>query len=248
VVGTDFVVFLDADDQLLPDAVSRGVEVLTANPTAAAVVGRCEVMDDAGRPMPALYDDIDTSNLYQEWLSKNFVWTPGAAMFRRQPLEAIGGFPVGLGPAADYAVYLALARTGRVRFTSGPMVRYRQHDTNMSGDPALMLRATLTVLRREMQNAPVATRRRIRDGRKTWCEWYGEQIVHRLRTDWRAGRRGAEQLRAVATLLRHCHRVAFRHAWRKTRLTAGTIWRHARKAVQQRDSTEPRDRAVTGAE
>ena len=231
-VRTDFVVFLDADDELLPDAVAHGLDALASDPTAAAVVGRCEVMDIGGHPLPAFYDEIDASNLYEEWLSKNFVWTPGAAMFRRQALEAIGGFPAGVGPAADYAVFLTLSRTGRVRFTTQHMVRYRQHETNMSGDPVLMLRATLAVLQREMRDAPAPARRRIRDGRRMWCEWYGEQIVHRLRIDWHAGRHGSDQVRAAITLLRHCRRVVLRHAWRKTRMTAAWLWRHARTSAQ----------------
>lgn len=232
-IRTDFVIFLDADDELLPDAVARAAGVLTAHPNAAAVVGRCEVMDTAGHPLPAFYEEIDTSKLYEEWLSKNFVWTPGAAIFRRSVLAAIGGFPAGIGAAADYAVYLTLARTGRVVFITQPMVRYRQHEANMSGNPVLMLRATLAVLRKEQSDAPPPIRRRIRSGRKIWCEWYGEQIVHQLRADWHAGRRGSDQLHAVATLVRHCRRLALRHAWRKTRLAAGRLWRQARTVIQQ---------------
>jgi glycosyltransferase involved in cell wall biosynthesis len=212
---SDLVVFLDADDELLPDAVARGAKALAAEPIAAAVVGRCQVMDAAGGYLPAFHSPVDPANLYQEWLSRNFVWTPGAAMFRKRALEEIGGFPSGLGPAADYAVYLRLARTGRVRFIAEDLVRYRQHETSMSRDPALMLRATLAVLRRESRDAPASLRSSVRRGRKAWCEWYGEQIVDRLRADWRAGRRGGNQVRAVATLLRHSPPVALRHLARK---------------------------------
>ena len=215
---TDYVVFLDADDELLPDAVGLCAETLASDRVAGAVVGRCQVMDAAGLPLPALHHDVDPANLYVEWLTRNFVWTPGAAMFRRTTLEAIGGFPAGLGPAADYAVYLRLARTGRVRLIARDLVRYRRHDANMSCDPALMLRATLAVLRRESREAPPSLRRRISRGRHHWCDWYGDQIVERLRADWRSGRRGRAQAGAVATLLRRCPRVALRHAARKARL------------------------------
>ena len=111
----DLVVFLDADDELLPDAIDAEVEALEAQPDAAAVVGRCQPIDAQGRAVSCEYHDVDAGNLYREWLPRNFVWTPGAALFRRPALHAIGGFPVDLGPAADYAVYLQLARTGRDR-------------------------------------------------------------------------------------------------------------------------------------
>ena len=238
---SDLVVFLDADDELLPDAVAAGAEVLARDAAAAAVVGRCQVMDAAGSPLPALHHPIDTSRLYEEWLSRNFVWTPGAAMFRRQALEQIGGFPPGLGPAADYAVYLRLARAGRMRAIARDLVRYRQHGASMSRDPALMMRATLAVLDVERRDAPASLRTLIDRGRKCWCEWYGEQVVSRLRTDWHAGRRGRAQLSAAATLL-HCPSVVVRHVRRKAARILFSVWHRA--AAASRHRLTPRRRRV----
>ena len=220
----ELVVFLDADDELLPDAVAAGVEELTSNPTAAAVVGRCQVIDVNGGPLRTLHHAVDASRLYDEWLSWNFVWTPGAAMFRKQALEEIGGFPPDLGPAADYAVYLRLARTGRVRLVARDLVRYRQHERSMSREPALMLRSTLAVLRREGREARASIRKRIRRGRRSWCAWYGEQIVDRLRADWRAGRRGRAQMRAALTLARCCPRTVLHHTTHKAGLVLRSLW------------------------
>lgn len=232
---SELVVFLDADDELLPDAIARGSAALGSDRTAAAVVGRCQVMNARGEPLPAVHHEVDPSNLYGEWLSRNFVWTPGAAMFRRDALIGIGGFRAALGPAADYDVYLRLARTGRVRFIAQDMVRYRQHEASMSRDPALMLRATLAVLRRESREAPPSMRARLRHGRASWRRWYGEQIVDRLRADWHAGRRGRRQLRAVATLVRHCPGVALRHIVRKAaRLVAAPRRGAEREPVRRR--------------
>jgi glycosyltransferase involved in cell wall biosynthesis len=228
-----FVVFLDADDELLPDAVAAGAGTLGADPSAAAVVGRCQVMDGAGHQLPAFHSRIDASNLYQEWLSRNFVWTPGAAMFRKQALDEIGGFPAGLGPAADYAVYLRLARTDGVRLIPRDLVRYRQHATSMSRDPAMMLHATLEVLRRERRGATPVLRRQIDRGRLAWSDWYGEKIVGRLRTAWHAGRRGGAQMRAALLVVRRCPRIALRHVARKARLVLASIWRRATTAVGQ---------------
>ena len=214
IAAGELVVFLDADDELLPGTIARGVDALAANPDAAAVVGRCQAIETDGRLRAAFHAPIDPGRLYDEWLLQNFVWTPGAAMFRRRALEAIGGFPARLGPAADYAVYLRLARDRRVRFVDEALVRYRHHDTSMSRDPALMLRTTLEVLRRERCDAPAA-REQIRCGWRRWCEWYGEQIVDRLRADWHRGRFGRAQLRAALTLGRYCPGLALRHLARK---------------------------------
>jgi glycosyltransferase involved in cell wall biosynthesis len=215
---SEFVVFLDADDELLPGALARGVEMLISNPAAKAVVGRCQVMDEAGVQLPVSHDEIDLSNLYVEWLSRNFVWTPGAAMFRRAALEEIGGFPRGLGPAGDYAVYLRLARTGGVLVLREEVARRRKHDASMSCDPVLMLTMTLAVLRREKREGPAWARASIRRGRRFWCRWYGDQIVDSLRKDWRARRFGWSQLRSALALVVHCPVVALPQVVRKTRV------------------------------
>ena len=51
----EFVVFLDADDRLLPDAVASGVATLTASPKLSCVVRRCQLMDAKGRALAANY-------------------------------------------------------------------------------------------------------------------------------------------------------------------------------------------------
>jgi glycosyltransferase involved in cell wall biosynthesis len=224
-LSTDLVAFLDADDELLPEAIAMEVEVLAAHRSADAVVGRCLPIDVAGRPLPVRHHPIDPAHLYRNWLSRNFVWTPGAALFRRQALQEIGGFPIDLGPAADYAVYLRLARDARVAFLPRDLVRYRQHAASMSRDPARMLRATLAVLRRERRGAPAWLGEAIRDGQAAWRHWYGEQIVERLSADVRAGRLGAPQVRAALTLLRECPELALRRATGRARRAIG--WRTA---------------------
>ena len=137
-------------------------------------------------------------------------------------------------------MYLRLARTRRVHFIAKDLVRYRQHDGNMSRDPALMLRSTLAVLRRERCEAPPSVRVRIDRGRDQWREWYGEQIVHRLRADWRAGRRGGAQARMVATLVRHSPNVALRHVVRKAARLVTALWRRAEFAMRHLVRGRPR--------
>src|SRR5262245_13760892 len=143
----EYILFLDADDELLADAVQRGVEVLARHREMAGVGRRCLPVDANGDPLPVTYRAVHSSDLYAELLSNNDVWTPGAAFFRRDSIQALGGFPLEHSPAADYAVLLALARRGQLMIDPCGVVRYRKHDSSMSRDPMLMLRATLGTLR-----------------------------------------------------------------------------------------------------
>jgi len=209
----DLVVMLDADDELLPDAIAIGVEAFARRPRAVAVFGRCRAINAEGQPLPAQYHDIHGGDLYREWLARNFVWTPGAAMFRRGALEGAGGFPPGLGPVADYAVYLRLARTGEVVLHTREVVRYRQHEGSMSRDPVMMLGLTLQVLRNERRAAP-AYAADIRKGARAWRRWYGERMLRQLRIDIRARRFGRAQGRLLLALIRYAPGLLLTHAGR----------------------------------
>jgi glycosyltransferase involved in cell wall biosynthesis len=221
----ELVVFLDADDVLLPAALARGSRALATQPEAAAGVSRCEVMDEQGTFVAARHHDVEPSNLYRGWLLSNFVWTPGAAMFRRAALAELGGFCTDYGPAADYALYLRLARDGRIAYLPGYSVRYRQHAAAMSRDPALMLRATQLALRREGRDAPRWARGDIKRGQRAWRNWYGEQIVHQVRAAWHARQWNAGHTNAVLVLLWHCPGLVLQHASRKLRRVLTTFLR-----------------------
>jgi len=216
-----YIVFLDADDELMPDAIESGIGVLDRRPEAWMVARCCSLIDAAGAPLPTNYPAPSSPDLYGEWLHRNLVWTPGAAMFRRAPLLSLGGFPLNVGPAADYAVYLELARANRVVFDSHVAVRYRQHASNMSRDASLMLRATLGVLRLEQPHVPSRYRRHFKRGVRDWRMFYGEQIIQQLRADIRRHRYGVEQLDAALLLVKECSGLALTHVGRKVRRLLG---------------------------
>jgi hypothetical protein len=94
-------------------------------------------------------------------------------------------------------------------------VRYRQHGSNMSRDAALMLRTVLGVLRHERAFVGGVHLKAFRTGWTAWMDFYGEQIVERLRYERRAGVRTPWQSGAVWTLVRYCPSVVMRHTTRK---------------------------------
>jgi glycosyltransferase involved in cell wall biosynthesis len=216
----EFVVFLDSDDELVADAVESGVERLEQTPGATCIARRCALIDAEGRALPVTFPVFDNGDLYRELLHMNFVWTPGAAVFRRDAVVRIGGFPQDVSATADYAVLLALAREGGLITEPQVAVRYRKHDANMSNDPFVMLRSILTVLKRESRGLPREYADDLAEGRRRWCSFYGDQLVELLRREWRGSRRLRVLLRGSLFLVRYCRHHAQMHFWRKLRRVA----------------------------
>ena len=218
----EFVIFLDADDELLPDAGSSGCDLLRRIPVAAAVGRRCRIIAADGTPLHTNPPPPAFGTIYGELLHRNVIWTPGAVVFRRAAIAAAGGFADGVSPSADYAVYLQLARAGRLVFDGREAVRYRQHSANMSRDPVLMLHATMAVLARERSSLPRSWLRAHASGRQAWSAYYGEQIVEQMRIEARGQRRPRELARAAHVLVRYCRPTIAAHARRKlARLARG---------------------------
>jgi hypothetical protein len=175
---------------LLPDAVEVGIEALRRHPAAAAAAGRALPIDAHGRSLPAVWPSpqSDDSARFTELFGGNFIWTPGAAIFRRALALRAGGFDSRWSGAADYAFYLQLAAEWPIHWHGRPVVRYRQHVDSMSRDDAAMLRDTLAVMRdqRARLRSPEDWRA-WQTGVAGWREWYGQRLVKRCADDVRRG-------------------------------------------------------------
>jgi glycosyltransferase involved in cell wall biosynthesis len=215
----DYVVFLDADDRLAPDGLDTGAATLDARPACAFVYGRCLMMAADGTPMPTPQQPRVDSHHYRQLLRHNIVWMPAMAMFRREAVVRAGGFDSTVNAAADYRLYLRLARNSEAHDHAQVVAHYRQHGGNMSRDAVRMLRESLTVLAAEWPfvrgNPDLESA--YREGWRTWQEYYGTHIVndiraHVYRREWR------DAIRKAATLARLHPRGLVHHGVRKLSL------------------------------
>jgi glycosyltransferase involved in cell wall biosynthesis len=175
-----YVIFLDADDRLLPDAVETGARALDRHPACAMAFGRCVMTGPDGRYLPTtLPPQIDRDH-HATLLRRNVIWMPATAIFRRDALIELGGFAAGFDGAADYELYLRLTERWPVHDHAQLVAAYRRHGTNMSDNASRMLRETLTVMRRHKpMDTPLLEA--WHEGWDTWRNFYGTHLVEEIR-------------------------------------------------------------------
>jgi glycosyltransferase involved in cell wall biosynthesis len=217
-----YVVFLDADDRLAPGALDIAAAVVEQHPECFFVFGRCHMMSADGTLLPTPEQPLIAHDHYRELLRRNFIWMPAMAMFRREAVELAGGFSSDVNAAADYALYLHIARHHPVCDHGQVVAHYRKHDTNMSGNASRMLRETLSVLRaqRPFLEGDDASQAAYREGWRTWQEYYGTHLVNEIRAHVADGA-WWPAIRKSLTLAHYHPRGLAYHAMHKARLTLG---------------------------
>lgn len=184
------VVFLDADDRLLPDALAVNARRFAATPDAGLVYGAYRFVDGDGRnPRPGAFEPVGPDP-YLAMLGGNRIGMHATVMYRRAALEALGGFDASLRACEDYDLYLRLAR--RFAIACGPEViaEYRRHDGNMSNDVPMMRRTALAVLARHAPTSADAPERHAAyaAGVREWKSHYAYQQLYALADAVRARR------------------------------------------------------------
>jgi glycosyltransferase involved in cell wall biosynthesis len=149
----EYVVFLDADDRLLPDALEVGVGKLETHPNCAFVSGHCTLIAVDGSALQTPHQFHIRKAHYRALLRGNYIWNPASVIYRSTVLNSIGGFDPSVSPSADYDLYLRIARDYPVHCHEHVVVEARRHGANMSSDYERMLKYSLIVLESQWRYA-----------------------------------------------------------------------------------------------
>jgi glycosyltransferase involved in cell wall biosynthesis len=142
------IVFLDADTQLAPGALDIGAAELDAHAMAAFVFGRCRIDGDTNGSPAGARPRADRQ-YYRELLTRNVIGPISTVMFRRGSIERVGGFDRSVDAAAEYGLYLRIARTNRIHDHAQLVACATARNGHARASVASTLQDTLTVLRRE---------------------------------------------------------------------------------------------------
>jgi glycosyltransferase involved in cell wall biosynthesis len=210
--SSSYIVFLDADDLLMPNAVRAGLACHALNPHTGLVYGAHRRVGPQGEPSGGdVYSDIGF-DAFRTFLTGNAIGMHATVIYDRQKLRDIGAFDVSLPRCEDYDVYFRMAAKHPVRSHSEVVALYRWHGQNMSADPSVMLTWALRINERQRARTagtPLLENERLL-GRWAWIRYYEDEIVTDLRRGWRS----KNAFRSVARGLRFA-KIAAREIGRR---------------------------------
>jgi Glycosyl transferase family 2 len=201
----EFVIFLDADDRLLPEAAAIGLEALRAHPEWGFVTGHVRLIGADGAPRGIPVQDHAKGNQYIALLRSNYIWTPGVVLYRRSTLASIGSFDPAARASADYELNIRIARQLPIGCHHQIVLEYRQHGANMSADAGRMLQSAVSV--RKTQRPYVAddpaARHAWKDGLAAVRARYGGRLLRQIKADLRMPGRRRRAVRGLLCLLQY---------------------------------------------
>jgi glycosyltransferase involved in cell wall biosynthesis len=146
-----YVLFLDQDDRLLPNAIAIGVRQLQTHPECGFVFGHALIIQGDGSPNGAATQATAKSYLptydYPTLLQgRGNICPPSTVLFRRAIVHQVGGFDASFGMADDYDMYLKIARNFPIYCHHEPVTEYRQYEENYSARKLIQLQADVQAI------------------------------------------------------------------------------------------------------
>ena len=138
----EWLLFLDQDDDLPPDALAIFERTVAAHPGYSIYYGAIETERQGGRgwrisgspgcegPVPAAM----RANLYRVQ-----ILAPGAMLIQAEVFRRAGGFDSRYDSVEDQDLYIRLGRLAEFKYCGAPVLRKRQHAANVSGNWRLTL-------------------------------------------------------------------------------------------------------------
>ncbi|HSH58424.1 MAG TPA: polysaccharide pyruvyl transferase family protein [Acidimicrobiales bacterium] len=205
-----FVVFLEASERLLPDALRAGLESLQAHPESAVAVGRHRrIRADGSVVAEAEPSRPITTDSYLELLRGEYtVDVPAAVLYRREALVAAGAFDASLDASLHFDLCARILKDSPACF-HGVLIAEHRSDRS-EPEAAARFSSSLQVLRSHRKHL-VGNRHysdAYRAGVRHLARSLAFETVEELRRDlrrreWgRAGSSGRVVIRYLATLLR----------------------------------------------
>lgn len=175
----EFLVFLDADDWLLDNAIKNNLDFLLNNVDAAFVSGGYELFFEPEDKTWTIQQNI-VDDPYCKLLEGNFIGMHATVMYRKCVFEKFV-YNESLSYCEDYDLYLQITRFYPSIHHNKLIAVYRKHDHNMSANYVGMMDAALKVLSFQKKNLKTKFEKKgYRKGLLYWKTYYSTKIYDKL--------------------------------------------------------------------
>ena len=148
---TEWVAFMDADDQFLPGRLAAVAARLRSGPDVDLLTSNAHFLFPYGIDGQCYRDDwtFARSDQRREILERNFVFSH--TVVRRERLLELGGFDESIRYATDWAMWLVLILNGGVvDLIDEPLSLYRVHPGSLSANTLAMARGFVLVMQKAL--------------------------------------------------------------------------------------------------
>ena len=197
--ASQFILFLDQDDVLEPEALQGLRDALTADVEAVAAHGLARYIDDQGcvwRPGEAEALTLKRFKVqgkrlidvkggepttFSTLVYRNCIWTPGQVLIRKTALAIAGPFNQQTAPCDDWDMWLRLTNQGHITAIEKVALNFRRHSNNNSGNRKLMRSAELALRRHLLElTSSSKTKRNIALIGYRYCEFHSGILTLRI--------------------------------------------------------------------
>lgn len=196
-----YVVFLDADDRLLPEHFETCLSLFNQQPELGLVCGDFRWFGAEGTWHR--HTCSDQPDQYAALLRFGFIVPPHSAMVKREVISAIGGFREELKSSEDRDCWLRVARLYPIRCHHQLIAEYRRHADQMSQKWDVMLSTGVQVMRYQWPyvKGNAVYEACYKSGVRQYQKACGPPLVWQMVADVRA-RRWRQAVKKLSVLLR----------------------------------------------
>jgi glycosyltransferase involved in cell wall biosynthesis len=139
----EIIALLDADDLWESCFLEVMVSALEQNPQLIGAYCGFQYINAEGSIVGRPSLRVVAPEVFHETLLYNGNWlAPSGVIFRKSVAFEVGLFDEEIGPVADTDLWIKLSSRGPLIGLPQPLIKYRQHDGNMSKDPQRMITAS----------------------------------------------------------------------------------------------------------
>lgn len=202
----ELLAFLDADDLWPPGSLQSRLLLMTRYPDASLAFGDCRQFTEEGQYLKTVFEDSGygparfghperVPRAYALLLENNFI-TTGSVLVKTALLREMGGFDENLRLVEDMDIWLRIAASQPIVYSSEVCLLRRRHGSNTSSDAEAMSNAYLAVLDRQPRLNGKALRLSGVSLNRCYALEYADQSARALA----AGRRGRALIVALRSL------------------------------------------------